>query len=142
MQKNFQILIIVCVVCAALLFPSCDSIDKGEYYSQKENYINATGTLEHIAYNDDCTVLYLSFSDLSASLDDMCFKIVGDNLQIVKENGIDEKLEVGDQVTFVTAPKYFGDGYVMPIVAISADEEELLKLEDGISNLMKWLKAT
>ena len=71
--------------------------------------------------------------------DDNSFKIVGENLLIVRQNGIDEKLEIGDQVTFVTAPRYFGDGYVMPIVEITVNEEELLSFEDGFANFLKWL---
>ena len=37
-----------------------------------------------------------------------------------KELG-DDMIKVGDQIEFVTAPKYFGDGYVMPIVAMKRD---------------------
>lgn len=93
----------------------------------------------HISYNEDNSVLYLGFSDLNPQFDDNSFKIVGDNLPIVQHNGIDEKIEIGDQVSFITAAKYFGDGYVMPIVEISINGEELLSFEEGFANLLKWL---
>ena len=64
---------------------------------------------------------------------------LGDNLPIAQQNGIDEKIEIGDQVSFITAPRYFGDGYVMPIVESSVNEEELLSFEAGFSNLLEWL---
>ena len=110
-----------------------------DYYSQKNNYINAIGIVSHISYNEDKTALYLGFSDLTPQFDDNSFKIVGDNLPIVQEKGIDEKIKIGDQVDFITAPRYFGDGYVMPIVEISVNEEELLGFEEGFTNLLKWL---
>ena len=42
-------------------------------------------------------------------------------------------------VSFMTAPRYFGDGYIMPIVEISVDGEELLSFEEGYENLLEWL---
>lgn len=122
-----------------LLLCSCNSPEKIEYYSQKENYINVTGTVSYIKYNEDTTVLYIGFSELSPTLDDTCFKIVGDNLKIVKTNKIDDKLKVDKQITFITAPRYFGDGYVMPIVAISISGENLLEFEEGYNNFLDWL---
>ena len=65
--------------------------------------------------------------------------IVGENLEIVKANRIDDKLKIGEQITFITAPKYFGDGYVMPIVAISISGENMLDFEEGYKNLLDWL---
>ena len=141
-MKTFlsNILVTMIAVCTIVCFLcSCNSIDKFEYYSQKENYINATGTISSLRYNDDSTALYIEFSDLSYAFDDVCFKIVGENLQITKTNGIDDKIKVGQRVSFTTAPKYFGDGYVMPVVAISVNEENLLDFEEGHANLLSWL---
>lgn len=142
MKKNvlLKIIVIAIVLCIMLVFlSSCASSQKKKYYANKENYISATGTISSITYNEDATILYLGFSELSPSFDDVFFKIVGENLQIVLNNDIDTKLKVGTQVTFITAPKYFGDGYVMPIVAISIGEESFLKFEDGYPNLLDWL---
>ena len=58
----------------------------------------------------------------------------------VTENGIETKLNIGDKVTFVAAPKVFGDGYVLPIVSMTIDEEELLGFDEGYLNLLEWLK--
>ena len=118
---------------------SCDSPRKIKYYSQKENYISVTGTVSTITYNQDSTALYIDLCELSPVLDDTCFKIVGKNLEIVQTNKIDDKLKIGEQITFITAPKYFGDGYVMPIVAISINGENLLNFEEGYENLLDWL---
>lgn len=74
-----------------------------EYYSEKSNYVNATGIVTFISYDEDKSALYIGFSDLSPQFDDSCFKIVGDNLSIVQQNGIDQRIEIGDQVDFITA---------------------------------------
>lgn len=131
---------IITTTCILLvLLCSCNSSEIIEYYSQKENYISVTGTVSDIKYNEDTTALYIDLSGLSPVLDDTCFKIVGENLKIVKANKIDDKLKTGEQITFITAPKYFGDGYVMPIVAISISGENLLDFEEGYKNLLDWL---
>lgn len=127
----------ICVIFASIC--SCDSKERKKYYSQKENYISVTGILSSIKYNEDSTALYLDFSNLSPILDDTCLKIVGGNLQTVQNNGIDSKLKIGEKIDFITAPRYFGDGYVMPIVAISINGENLLDFEEGYANLLDWL---
>ena len=133
-------LVAITTICSMfILLCSCNSSEKIKYYSQKENYISVTGTVLNIKYNEDSTALYIDLSELSHALDDTCFKIVGKNLEIVRVNKIDDKLELGDQITFITAPKYFGDGYVMPMVAISISGENLLDFKEGYENLLDWL---
>lgn len=127
------------LLCLLILSTSCTARKMKDYYSQKSNYVSATGIVTHISYNEDRSALYLGFSDLDPQFDDNSFKIVGDNLPIVQQNGIDEKIEIGDQVDFITAARYFGDGYVMPIVEMSVNEEELLNFDEGVDNLLKWL---
>lgn len=135
-----KIVTILLLLCFQVIVSSCTAPQMRRYYSQKDNYVNATGTISHIAYDEEYDSLYLGFSELTPKFDDTCFNIVGDNFEIVKERGIEQKIEIGTKVEFVTAPEYFGDGYVMPIVAISADGEELLEFEEGFDNLQKWLK--
>lgn len=129
----------ISLLCLLVFSTSCTARKMKDYYSQKSNYVNATGIVTHISYNENRSALYLGFSNLNPQFDDNSFKIVGDNLPIVQQNDIDEKIKIGDQVDFITAARYFGDGYVMPIVEISVNEEELLSFEDGFANLLKWL---
>ena len=142
MEKNFLSRLIITITTLGImlvLFCSCNSSRKNEYYSQKENYISVTGTVSSIKYNEESTALYIDFSELSPTLDDTCFKIVGKNLETVKSNRIDDKIKIGEQLTFITAPMYFGDGYVMPIVAVSINGEVLLDFEEGYENLLDWI---
>lgn len=134
-----SITIVIFLLCLLVFSTSCTAQKMKDYYSQKSNYMNATGIVTHISYNEDRSALYLGFSELNPQFDDNSFKIVGDNLPIVQQNGIDQKIKIGDQVDFVTATRYFGDGYVMPIVEISVNGEKLLNFEDGFANLLKWL---
>ena len=60
--------------------------------------------------------------------------------EIVLQRGILQKVQLGTTVSFMTAPHYFGDGYIMPIVEISVDGEELLSFEEGYENLLEWLR--
>lgn len=136
-HKN--IALVIFIVCTIMINISCTSKAQINYYLQKDNYTNAVGVISYMGYNEDSTTLYLEFSELSPAFDDGCFKIVGENLKRVQEKGIDSKLAIGDQVRFVTAPKYFGDGYVMPIVGISINEEVLLDFEEGYINFISWL---
>ena len=136
MKRNSLPKSIMMIISICILLCSCNSAGRIEYYTQKENYISVTGTISSIKYNEEGTVLYIDFSELSPVLDDTCFKIVGENLEIVKANRIDDKLKIGEQIIFITAPKYFGDGYVMPIVSISISGENLLGFEEGYENLI------
>ena len=128
------------IVCLTTMAVGCSAKQQLGYYSQRENYVTVTGVVSHISYNREQTALYLGFDMLDPTMDDSNFKIVGDNLLAVRAKGIDNKIKIGTEVEFVTAPRYFGDGYVMPIVSICIDGEELLGVDAGIQNFLAWLK--
>ena len=139
-NKVWRILFVLsCLIVLSGLLTSCLSIRYRIYYPVKDNYIEVSGVVIYMEYSDDHTELYIAFSDMDCKLDDRSFEIVGENLRIVEKNGIDDKIKIGDRVTFITAPKYFGDGYVMPIVAISANGESLLDFDEGFKNFMDYL---
>ena len=139
--RSRKSIVFILALCLAFLLSSCFSytMKKKVYYSQEDNYVNAMGTVTRIYYNDDYTAPSFVFTELTPRFDGPTFKIVGDNLSIVEDRGINQKIKVGDRVEFITAPRYFGDGYVMPIVAISINGEELLTFDEGFPNLLKWL---
>ncbi len=139
MKKIYIRTFVVIMLINLLVLCSCYYAEEKAYYSDKENFITATGTVVHIKYNENKTELHLGFSDMSQKFSDNAFMIIGDNLTIVQEKGIDEKLEMGDQIEFITAPGYFGDGYIMPIVGITIDGETLLEFDEGYENLMETL---
>ena len=138
-QHKKIILLFIAVILSSIL-SSCGRSRELDYYSNEANYIVATGTLVHVAYSSDLDALYLGFSELNPDFDDITFKIVGKNLTIAQDNGIDDKIQLGDQLTFISAPLYLGDGYVMPIVELSVQGETLLCFEEGVPNFLEWLK--
>ena len=133
------------LLCLLIFSTSCTTRKMKDYYSQKSNYVSATGTVSHIAYSDENDVLYYGFSDVTYQSNSTYhfeyynFKIVGENFQIVQEQNIDEKIKEGDEITFIAAPRYFYDGYAIPIVALSIGDEHVLEFDEGVDNLLKWL---
>lgn len=101
----------------------------------RKSYTNVTGRVTYISYSDDLTALYYEFTDLNLQFDEACFKVSGRNLSVAKRNGIDQKIKIGDTVSFTVMPKEFGDGYGMPIVAIAVNGEETLRFKEGYANL-------
>ena len=142
MTKKLKKVLVLILLVNIFIMCACYSSKMKDYYLEEENFINVSGTIDHIKYSDNNEMLYLGFSDLMPKCDDDTFKIVGENVSIIKANGIDEKIEIGTKIEFVTAPKCWGDGYVMPIVAITVDGEELLAFEEGYANFMTWFEET
>lgn len=141
-------ILVIILLCTIVFFTSCTAKKMRDYYSQKDNYITATGTISHIAYSDENDILYYGFSDVTYQsnmnyhFEYYNFKIVGENFEILHEQNIDEKVKMGDEVTFMVAPECFYDGYAIPIVSISVNGECLLEFEEGYANLLEWLKTT
>lgn len=140
MKYRNKILLFLMICLLVLGSTSCAYTKKRKinYYSNEQNYIEITGTIEHVVFDDERKSLCLEFSNLSQKTDDVCFKVVGDSYAIVVD--CKEYIQIGKTATFVTAPKYFGDGYVMPIVSLTIDGHDILKYGDGFPNLLDWLK--
>lgn len=104
--------------------------------------METTGTVDFINYADDNSFLILGFDELTNSVHEYhgC-EVIADNLAIAKSNGIEEKIKIGSTVTFITAPRHLYDGYVLPMVAITVDGEELLGFEEGFENFVKYVKS-
>ena len=62
--------------------------------------------------------------------------ISGENAYEAINNAIFDNIKIGDVVIFTSAPRYFGDGYFMPIIGLSIGDTEILNIETGYQNLM------
>lgn len=127
------------ILCVVFLFTGCTPVDVA-YYADRSNYVTVTGTVSHIQYDEDGTALHIGLAECPEGFSDAAFKLVGEGLTMARENGIDEALELGDEITFTAAPRYFGDGYVIPVAAIEVDGVCLLEFDEGHAALMDWLK--
>jgi hypothetical protein len=129
------------ILLLAVILSSCYADRMLEYYADESNFQTVTGTVTYVGFSDDRQTLYLSISNLPEGFSSKTFEIVGKNLDVVKKTTLVHKLSEGAEVEFVSAPRYFWDGYVMPIVALSVDGYVLLDYERGYSNYMEWLKT-
>lgn len=140
MKKNNNTLLFVMLCLLALTTTSCinRNQEKIDYYSNEQNYIEVTGVIYHVKFDDEHDTLYLGFTNLAPKTDDDCFEVAGDAYSIMVTNK--EHIQIGKTATFVTAPKYYGNGYVMPIVSLSVDGRNILEYQIGFSSLLNWLK--
>ena len=126
----------IAIILLLLCLAGCQSED---YYADESNYITAVGTVCHIRYTDDGEELYLGISGLGSEFADVNFRIIGASLTAAQGRGIDGKLQIGDEVTIVCAPRYFGDGYVMPIAALTVHGETLVEFDEGFESIRQWM---
>lgn len=112
-----------------------------EYYSDSNNYIKSTGTVSYLSWGPNQSYVFLAFVEIPAEYSDTSFVIEGENLRIMQENGFAEKIQLGTEVEYISAPRYFWDGYSMPIVALAVDGETLLSFEEGMQNLLKFIRG-
>lgn len=137
MKKIYiQYLITILLIGCMCIFTSCYTQREYQYYSDRNNFITVTAELIYFNNVEDESSVYLSFSGLPEVFSDNCFKIIEENWKIIEDTNT-FAFSIGDKITFTTAPKYFGDGYIMPIVAVSIDGNTLLDFEQGYSNFMK-----
>jgi hypothetical protein len=112
-----------------------------DYYSDADSFRSGSGVVTYICRVEEDEKIVLAFSDIEQSFHDNCFDIEGENYHIVMENGILEKLSLGDSVQFVGSPRVFGDGYVLPLIGLSVEGQVLLDPAVGYSNFLDWLRA-
>ena len=134
--------IVLCVLTVSLVFSLCACARNSmlTYYRDEQNYSDFSGELTFINFTSD-DALYLGFDQITPKTSDTSFKLVGKNFEIANEYDLKELLVIGKTVQFVTAPEYFGDGYVMPIVGLTVDGTVILDKETGIKNWIDWLTA-
>ena len=127
---------IIAIMLLLLCLAGCHS---GDYYADEANYVTATGTVCHIRYTNDGEELYLGISGLGSEFADVNFRIIGASLTAAQGRGIDGKLQIGDEVTFISAPSYFGDGYVVPLAALTVHGETLVEFDEGFESIRQWM---
>ena len=106
------------------------------YYSDRNNFITEEATVDNIIYNEERNHVVLWLSDIDPQYQSEAFIFRGENAATVLENGILSKVKIGDTITFTSAPRYFGNGYFMPIVELYIGEEAILEFEIGYQNLL------
>ena len=126
---------IIVVILLNMLFPTYYQRER-KYYADRDNFITVTATVADITYYEESNQVCIQVTDKSISFTDTGFIIRGESLDRIVQNGFAEKIQIGNEITFVCAPRYFGDGYKIPIVALSAGDEQVLGFEEGYANLL------
>lgn len=134
------------ILSISFLFCSCGiltSIEKEQliwHYSDKNNFIECTGEVTHVNFSNQ-NGLFLEIEGIKPDIfSDTSFEIRGYNIDIVKSNNICDEICVGDVITFVSDPEYFGDGYIMPIVGLSKGNKVYLDFDVGYDKYMSYLR--
>jgi len=124
---------VLCMTSCAIFEASWDA--KAEkYYSDQANFVERCAVVTHIQQSDDGKI-YMEVEQPDG-FSDVCFKLDGASSKIAKDNGFITEVQVGDEITFISAPRYFGDGYVYPIVSLSKEGKVYLSFDVGYENLM------
>lgn len=124
------------VIIAVFLLVGCSKMHEKEYYADINNFITDEAVVDNVIYNEEEEYIVLWLSEIDEAYQCSDFIIEGNNASLVLQNGILNKIEIGDVITYTSAPRIFGDGYFMPIIQISVPGEELLNIDDGYKNLM------
>ena len=119
-----------------LFLSGCYSYREKAYYSDRNNYITEEATVDNIIYNEEDNYVVLWLSDIDPQYQANAFIFRGENASEVLKNGILSKVNIGDMITFTSAPCFFGNGYFMPIVELYIGEEAILEFEIGYQNLL------
>ncbi|MBR4077780.1 MAG: hypothetical protein IKK17_04145 [Oscillospiraceae bacterium] len=136
--SNFTKTVVMVVLLLALV--GCGGVAKSvekEYYMDVNNYITEEAVVDTITYDKKIEYIGIRLSEISDVYQGERFIIEGENLDIVLANGILEKIEPNSVIEFTSAPAFFGNGYLMPIVQLSVNGETLLSFEEGYANLLK-----
>ena len=154
MKKSFfKIISILLAVAMIVAMSSCTFYERKNkdlsYYKDIKNYVQSTGTIiEIVVYNnsdDDDPSLLMEIDETNNDYkyyEHNRFEITGDNLALVQNRGILEKLHEGDRVVFVATKGIISPTKVTrPIVALSANGEELLALKEGFENYIKYMES-
>lgn len=115
-----------------------------KYYSDPQSYCVVTAYINNIYYDNNYAVFHFSFdSTYSEFGSDQDFKVSGKNYKVMMQNGFEDQIKIGDQVTFVVATNVFFDGYALPIIAISSNSTNYLDQDVGRDNLLSsiWFKT-
>ena len=130
--------VMACILLIGLLyhaFPSYERRQK-EYYADMGNFITGEATVKNIIYSEEDNKIVLWLYDTDPSYQTPNFVIKGNNTTVALENGILDKVKIGDTITVTSAPRFFYDGYMMPIIGLSIGDTEILNIETGHRNLM------
>lgn len=137
--KQNKIFFVAFLAFCVFYLSACSKIKQREYYKDENNYLTSNAVVKEIIYKNEDNGIYLWLDHLDSAYQDSTFVLRGENVNIAIENGITNKVSTGTEITFTSAPRYFWDGYLMPIVYLKVNDEVLLHFKEGYGNLLDML---
>ena len=128
---------IVIIIIILFLISGCYRNKEKLYYLDVSNFIKEEATVDNVLYDEENKSIYFWLSNIDDVYQDSTFIVDGDNVNVLLQYDIINRIMIGDTITFSSAPRYFGDGYCMPIIELIHNNEELLSFDEGHKNLMK-----
>lgn len=140
-----RLFLVIISIVLSLVLSSCVFVDliyfaqEKEYYSNKENFQPFSGELVGYKSNHEKCYIMLHIKGWNDNYPNYTesFKLEGDNYDVIDNCIKLGKLNIGDVITFVSAPRIFGDGYCPPLVELIVNSECLLAFEEGYANFME-----
>ena len=144
MSNLYRILLAPVLLLLSFFIIACTTNSKKmyDYYSIQSNFVQVHGIVEEINLQDEILYLNINFDESIFPNDgDNTFKIIQSNQQVLFENGFYDQVNVGDTIDFYSAPRIFGDGYIVPIIYIEKDGVIYLPFDTGQNNLLIWCSS-
>ena len=139
MRTKNKIYLFILILAISSVLSSCSySYRMTEYYSDDENYEILSGEITKISNFESDLYITIDFSDGEYSK--IAYVLISANEQILRSNNFYEEVNVGDMITFTTAPRIFYDSYDLPIVSLSFNNKVYLEFDQGKVNLLESFK--
>lgn len=112
------------------------------YYSQDKNYFELSGTVKSVEYREDIDELFIEMDILT---DEHHFPLNGDGygeFTVVNWSKLSFHLEINDTIALTSAPDYFYNGHILPIVSVKKGDDEYLSFAKGKANYLSWIHTS
>ncbi len=137
MKKVFScflilVLLFLCASCGAPNFRI------RQYYQDESHFKEYKATVKgYYDYWGDSNLIHLYIGDTGGDFSSSSIYLIGENANAARKNQIWNVIRIDSEITFVTSEAIFYDGYMLPIVALSCQGEELLDYDQGRQNLIE-----
>ena len=131
--------IITIYILIPVLFNLPYEVQELFYYRKQDNYQTVDAVVDTMEYDDNTSKLYMSLQiDAGRPFESHWeYILYPASADTAIQAGILEEVHPGDTVTITIAPRVFGDGYRIPVAAISHEGKSYLIFEDGWENILR-----
>lgn len=114
------------------------------YYGNDDNYAETVGTVKSTRYKADTDELFIEMKLNENGVYEQCINAHTGFVEFVLVNfsNYEIDLNVGDTASISSAPMYFYNDHIMPIVALSEGDTEYISFEEGKNAYLFWIEET